>query len=146
MTFAAMNPERWRKISQLYHLALQQEPAQQNGFLAKACQDDSELRAEVESLLAQSGGSELLVDRMAWVEAEDLVATGTILTPGARLGPYRILGPLGEGGMGQGLPRPGHAPGPRRGHQNLSRAVHQTIRARGAGDLGAEPSAHLHPL
>jgi serine/threonine protein kinase len=95
-----MDPERWRKISQLYHSALEQGPAQQNCFLAEACQDDAELRAEVESLLAQSGGTELLVDRIAWVEADDLVATSTVLTPGARLGPYQVLGPLGEGGMG----------------------------------------------
>ena len=96
-----MDPERWRKIEQLYHLALEQEPAQQDRFLAEACQDDAELRGEVESLLAQSGGTERLVDQTAWAEADDLAATRTVLTPGARLGPYQILGLLGEGGMGK---------------------------------------------
>lgn len=94
-----MDPERWRKIEQLYHLALEQEPAQRNRFLAEACQGDAELRGEVESLLAQSGSTELLADQTAWAEAS--AATSTVLTPGARLGPYQILGPLGEGGMGK---------------------------------------------
>lgn len=96
-----MDPERWRKIEQLYQLALEQEPAQQDHFLAEACQGDADLRGEVESLLAQSGGRELLVDKTAWTEADNLGATRAVLTPGARLGPYRILSLLGEGGMGK---------------------------------------------
>jgi hypothetical protein len=43
----------------------------------------------VESLLAQSGGTERLVDQSAWAEADDL-ATSTVLIPGARLGPHRM--------------------------------------------------------
>ena len=96
-----MDPERWRKIEQLYHSALEQLPAQYDRFLAEACLGDAELRAEVESLLAQSGGTERLLDQTAWAEAGELAATRTVLTPGARLGPYQILGPLGEGGMGK---------------------------------------------
>src|SRR5579864_2666073 len=96
-----MDPERWRKIEQLYHLALEQEPAQRDRFLAEACQGDAELRGEVESLLAQSGVTEPLTDPTAWAEAGDAAAAPTVLTPGARLGPYQILGPLGAGGMGK---------------------------------------------
>ena len=96
-----MDPERWREIERLYHLALEQEPAEQDRFLADACQDDAELRAEVESLLTQSGTTGCLVDQAAWAEADDLAATSTALTPGTRLGPYQVLGSLGEGGMGK---------------------------------------------
>src|SRR5580704_12192762 len=66
---SAMDPERWREIERLYHLALEQEPAEQDRFLADACQDDAELRAEVESLLTQSGSTWRLVDQAAWAEA-----------------------------------------------------------------------------
>jgi serine/threonine protein kinase/Flp pilus assembly protein TadD len=83
-----MDPDRWQKIERLYHLALEQGPAHQNRLLADACQDDADLRKEVELLLAQR-------------EADDLPATTTLLTPGARLGPYQIAGLLGEGGMGK---------------------------------------------
>jgi len=96
-----MNPERWRKIEQLYHLALEQEPAQRNRFLAEACQGDAELRGEVESLLAQSGVTEPLTDQTAWAEGGGSAAPPAVLAPGARLGPYQILGRLGEGGMGK---------------------------------------------
>src|ERR1700688_1010525 len=100
-----MDPERWRKIEQLYHLALEQEPAQQNRFLAEACPDDAALREEVERLLAQSGCTGSLADPAAWAEAAGVqathTATQTALTIGARLGPYQVLGPLGEGGMGK---------------------------------------------
>ena len=96
-----MDPERWRQIEHLYHSALEQEPAQRNRFLAEACQGDSELLGEVESLLAQRDSTELLGDQTAWPETGNLAAPPAVLTPGARLGPYQILGPLGEGGMGK---------------------------------------------
>ena len=96
-----MDLERWRRIERLYHLALEQEPAQRNRFLAEACEGDAELHGAVESLLAQSGATDILIDRTAWGAVADQPETDTVLTPGARLGPYQILGPLGEGGMGK---------------------------------------------
>jgi serine/threonine-protein kinase len=96
-----MNPERWRQIEQLYHSALEQEPEQRNGFLAEACQDDADLRREVESLLAQSGSTGALADQAVWARAEAWAATQTSLKPGEALGPYQILGLLGTGGMGE---------------------------------------------
>ena len=97
----AMDPKRWQQIEQLYHAALEQEPGQRNAFLIEVCVGDEDLRREVESLLAQSGSTGALVDRPAW-EAEAATAqTRTILTAGAKLGPYEIVGPLGEGGMGK---------------------------------------------
>jgi serine/threonine protein kinase len=98
-----MNPERWRQIEQLYHSVLQREPEHRAAFLAAASGDDEELRREVEFLLAQSGSTGGLIDRPAWEAATDLadsIDTSTILAAGMRLGPYQILGPLGEGGMG----------------------------------------------
>jgi len=96
-----MDPERWQQIEQLYLAARQQEPEQRNHFLAEACHSDAELRREVESLLASGGSAELLAAETAWDEPGHTAAPATVLTPGARLGPYQILGPLGEGGMGK---------------------------------------------
>jgi Tol biopolymer transport system component len=81
-----ISPERWQKIEQLYHTALEREPGGRSAFLDQACQDDAELRREVEALLAQGDA------------AGD--STATILTPGAQLGPYQIEAPIGAGGMG----------------------------------------------
>ena len=46
-----MNPERWQQVEKLYHSALEREPAQRAAFLAEACQDDDQLRREVEWLI-----------------------------------------------------------------------------------------------
>jgi serine/threonine protein kinase len=95
-----MNTERRRQIEQLYHAALQQEAEHRESFLAAACQDDEELRRQVADLLTQSGSTLSVVDQTAREETEGL-ETRTVLAPGARLGPYHIVSPLGEGGMGK---------------------------------------------
>ena len=96
-----MHPERWRQIEQLYHSVLEREPDGRDAFLAAACGGDEELRGEVESLLTRSTSPGGLFDRPAWEAAGGLLGTCTDLTPDTRLGPYQILGPLGEGGMGK---------------------------------------------
>lgn len=51
-----MSPDRFRKVEELYHEALEREPAGRASFLADACRDDDELKREVESLLEQRSG------------------------------------------------------------------------------------------
>lgn len=60
-----MNPERWRQIERLYHAALECEPKDRGKFLADACGDDTELRSELESLLAHSKTTETFLDKPA---------------------------------------------------------------------------------
>ena len=87
-----MSSQRWRQIEELYHSACEHGAAVLDGA-------EPEIRREVEKLLShnsQSGGK--LLDQ----RAGDLIS-GLIdepITPGARLGPYRNDGLLGEGGMG----------------------------------------------
>jgi TolB-like protein len=86
----------WRRVEQLFHDALERRPDQRSAFLAQACQGDSALHHEVESLLAQEEGS-LLRDGVQALARQ--MAGGS--REGTRLGRY-VLGPLiGEGGMGQ---------------------------------------------
>lgn len=84
-----MNPQRWREIEDLYHAALEREPSTRAAFLENA---DPELRREVESLLAESGGASFL---------ERPALQNTKLSAPAALGPYRLESKLGEGGMGE---------------------------------------------
>ena len=77
-----MNADRRRQIEKLYHEALRRSQHERGAFLAEACHGDAELLGEIESLLAHD-------------------PTETQLTVGAQLGPYRIDGPIGAGGMGE---------------------------------------------
>jgi hypothetical protein len=94
-----MNPERFRKIEELYHAARERSGNARAALLAEA---DPELRREVESLLAQRTGATFL-DEPALLNAPELrdESTVTAFAAGACLGPYRMEGKLGAGGMGE---------------------------------------------
>ena len=95
-----VNASRWARVEKIYHDALELSASKRPDYLAKACGGDTELRREVESLLAQVGSAVSPLDRPAWEGATSLLANAPI-TPGTRLGPYEITGVLGEGGMGR---------------------------------------------
>src|SRR2546429_346351 len=59
----------------------------------------SALKKKVADLLGQSA-TLTLVNQTAQ-EAIETLETSTVLAPGSRLGPYHIVSPLGEGGMGK---------------------------------------------
>ncbi len=93
-----MTRETWGRIESLFLEASALPPAGRAAFLDRACAGQAELRAEVESLLGADHAhvdflerppsrlaADVLRQRPAWPES---------------IGPYRILGLLGEGGMG----------------------------------------------
>ena len=98
-THAHVTPERWPQVVRIYELVLEQDPSERDTFLSRACGEDEALRREIESLLSQDDSS-MVLDRPVWAIAAPLFEEGA-LQPGATLGPYRIEGPLGAGGMGQ---------------------------------------------
>lgn len=88
-----MTSQRWRQIEELYHSACENGLAVLDGV-------DPEIRGEVEKLLSHaSGGGKKLLDQRAADLLDDLKQTS--VSPGARLGPYKIESLLGQGGMGQ---------------------------------------------
>jgi serine/threonine protein kinase/Tol biopolymer transport system component len=99
-----MTPERWRKVEQVYHKALQQPTAVRAAFVVAACGDDADLHREVESLLDAGSADDGRLDSPAWDGAEDLFDDAPVRAPlksGEKLGGYEILAPLGAGGMGE---------------------------------------------
>ncbi len=102
-----MERNRWQLIEELYHAALERAPEERAAFLAEACADDSDLRREVEELLRYDGAAENFIEEDALVmearqlEAEDLSTTKALGITGQQIGAYKILAPLGKGGMGE---------------------------------------------
>ena len=82
-----MDSERWRRLEQLYHSALEQPPGDRKAFLAKACERDVDLQHRVEFLLEQTGPTGSLIDRRAWQAATELTYGERNLESGAHLGP-----------------------------------------------------------
>jgi eukaryotic-like serine/threonine-protein kinase len=97
-----MTPERYQRIGQLFHEALELEPGQRPAFLAQACADDEDLRQEVESLLASNEQAAAFIAAPAFaVAAQELAEAPGPALIGQRIGHYQILSLLGAGGMGE---------------------------------------------
>jgi serine/threonine protein kinase len=95
-----MRPELWRKAEDLFHAALEQSPEERRAFLENACGQDSELRRQVEILVAAEENAGSFLDQPG---LEDPTATirAVASLKSQQFGHYRIKAPLGKGGMGE---------------------------------------------
>lgn len=88
---------RWIRIESLFHQVLERPLEERAGFLESACAGDMELRQAVEALLeADSAADDLFLSpaatvREAWIREDQ----------GRYIGPYRVIRPIGAGGMGE---------------------------------------------
>src|ERR1700691_3854324 len=97
-----MTTERWQKIEQLYHAALERDHGQRAAYLREVCAGDDALRQEVESLLAQDNPGDGFLESPALEAAARAMAKDSAkLLKGRQLGSYRINSLLGVGGMGE---------------------------------------------
>ncbi|MEM1177919.1 MAG: serine/threonine-protein kinase [Acidobacteriota bacterium] len=90
-----MNPERWRRIEELFEQASGLEPPERGPVLDRECAGDDVLRGEVDEMLAVDLGQSWIgtsVRRAVCdVEADEPAPE--------RIGPYRIAGEIGRGGL-----------------------------------------------
>ncbi len=90
---------RAERFEALFHAALELEGEERERFLASSCADDSDLRREVEALLAFDAVADERVDRAA-PAALGLGESSSSLLVGRWLGPYFLRRCLAAGGMG----------------------------------------------
>ena len=98
----------WTRVKEVLDGALAKPPAERMAFVAQACGEDDALRAEVQSLLAAIEGSDAFMQRPALASLTASAVLGVppidqarTLQPNDTIGPYRIVGFIGAGGMGE---------------------------------------------
>src|SRR5262245_40588551 len=96
-----MNAERWREVENLFHAATERDSRERAAFLDNACAGDKELRCEVETLLAERARGGDLLETPATDLAAGWAKEQECATVKQALGHFRVLSPLGKGGMGE---------------------------------------------
>src|SRR5436853_462937 len=94
-----MNPERWRRIDELFRTVADRPPLEREAHLTRVCGDDEELRREVLDLLAHETADSFLDDPIKHA-ALAVTSEPPDELLGQRIGPYRLTRLIGRGGMG----------------------------------------------
>src|SRR4051812_33047384 len=97
-----MEAKNWERIENLFHEALPLDAVDRVAYLNRICSGDEALRAEVESLLAALDGQDGFMQEPAFNFGMKVLSSKTTESLiGKLIGPYKILNPLGKGGMGE---------------------------------------------
>ncbi len=96
-----MTPERWKQIEEIFSRAIELPQPEREAYLQNICAGDAELLGEIESLLQEETGTGTLFATAISKAAGSLSEDESIQLEGKRIGPYRITGLIGEGGMAE---------------------------------------------
>ena len=95
-----MQSERWDRIQTLFHAAAELSGDTRKTFLEHACNGDGHLLQQVLSLLAEDERGESLFEQGLAPWVNQFIGNSDGLPPHRQVGNYRLIKPLGEGGMG----------------------------------------------
>jgi len=96
-----VTPERWQREKELFEAALELEPAARIGFLAQAAVEDPTLAEEVVQLLESDQKASAFLRTLPAAEIPNSASPKPVnIAEGRLIGPYRVLGEIGHGGMG----------------------------------------------
>jgi hypothetical protein len=97
-----MDAERWQRLKTLVADALALPLAQRAGFAQRSCVGEPALQAELESLLAAAEPDNTPLDQQPAAQLlQALDAHASRHWIGRRLGPWRVVGLIARGGMGE---------------------------------------------
>lgn len=97
-----MTPERYQQVKQTYLEAMDCDPAERSVWLAQRCGTDEVLRLEVEALLNESAETAPFLETPPPLPDFPMLPRRPAADEriGQRIGPYKILREIGQGGMG----------------------------------------------
>jgi serine/threonine protein kinase/Flp pilus assembly protein TadD len=97
-----MEPERWQRILDLFHVTITRQPNERITFLDQVCDGDQDLRRQVERMVKSHEQSGDFLESPAFATAPELLTDDHAdALVGERIGHYRIESLLGVGGMGE---------------------------------------------
>ena len=96
-----MTPERWRRVSSVYHAALARAPDERAAFLDQECAADETVQSEVESLLARPASAEGFLGPVVSVVMQMETGARQSTLSGRQTGSYQLQTMIGAGGMGE---------------------------------------------
>ena len=99
-----MDAELWHRVATVFDGAMELAPDERAAWLAEQCAGDTQLRSEVERLLAADAASDDFLDRPLPLQSVCDAAERSVDEAdmaGTLLGSYRVLRLIGVGGMGE---------------------------------------------
>ncbi len=95
-----MAQTNWTQVKEVFHEALRHNSAEREEFLTVACRDDINLRIEVESLLISLTEAQHFLERPV-IGERPVPNDSWLLENDQCISHYRIVEPIGTGGMGE---------------------------------------------
>src|SRR6188508_3100091 len=93
-----MDPDRWDRLQDLFHEAINLRGEEREHFLQRECAGDAEMHRRIDALLMAEESTFSGTLAQAIGAAADQLTGG--LAPDAQVGSYRVVREVGRGGMG----------------------------------------------